>query len=549
VIDKDQEVLFSPNGDGGLPGPLGAFDDFNPVEDRPAVPSTALVSLGFIRGALRRTVAFWCALAVVGMVIGVGVYKARPPAAKASASVLITYELGEDPSSAVLDNQAIAESRTVTEMAMAKLGVHQSVSSFAAATSVTVVTERVLQITVSAPTSDEAVARANAVATSFLALRASQLETDQNLVLQSLQNQVNQAQQTVSAINSRISKTSAELPTSAQAKELKELYPQLNQAQSQLGTDLSTLQGNRVNTSMLAAVSGSVVLDPAMALTHSKVKYLAIYALVGLIAGLAVGMGLVVVQTILSDRLRRRDDVARALGVPVKLSVGPVPLSRWRPARRGLAAAGHPAVRRITAHLRAAVPQTLNGTAALAVIPIDESEVAALSLVCLAVSCAGEGRRVVIGDLAEGAPVSALLHARGPGVRMVTVSGAQLTLAVPDRGDLAPAGPVGRVSADAQHSEFTVAVQEAVAAADLLLTLVTLDPSVGAEYVASWAASAVAVVTAGRSSWGKIQAAGEMARLAGLSMTSAVLVGADRTDESLGVTDRPWVRTSLADLG
>ena len=45
MTDKDQEVLFSPNGNGGLPGRLGAFDDFNPVQDRPAAASTALVIL------------------------------------------------------------------------------------------------------------------------------------------------------------------------------------------------------------------------------------------------------------------------------------------------------------------------------------------------------------------------------------------------------------------------------------------------------------------------------------------------------------------------
>ena len=46
---------------------------------------------------------------------------------------------------------------------------------------------------------------------------------------------------------------------------------------------------------------------------------------------------------------------------------------------------------------------------------------------------------------------------------------------------------------------------------------------------------AVAVVTAGRSSWTKINAVGEMIRLAGTRLVSAVLVGADKTDDSLGV--------------
>ena len=86
-MDKDHQILFSSNGDSGLPGPLGAFDDFNPVEDRPIAASTAVVSLGFLRAALRRTIAFWCLLGLVGMVIGVGVYLKRPPPAKASTSV------------------------------------------------------------------------------------------------------------------------------------------------------------------------------------------------------------------------------------------------------------------------------------------------------------------------------------------------------------------------------------------------------------------------------------------------------------------------------
>jgi capsular polysaccharide biosynthesis protein len=548
-MDKDHQILFSANGDGGLPGPLGAFDDFNPVEDRPAVaPSTALVSLGYLRGALRRSVALWCALGLVGMVLGVGYYEKKPPPAKATTSVLLTYQVGQDPTSAVLDNQAIAESRTVAEMAMAKLGVHQTVGSFVAATTVSVVTQRILQITVSAPTSAEAVSRANAVATSFLTVHNSQIETDQNLVIDTLQSTLNQAQAAVAAINSKISKVSSEVPTPQQAQQLKNLKAQLVQAQAQLATDQNTVQQNKVNTGELSAISGSVVLDPAIALPLTKTKYLAIYAIVGLIVGLVLGMGIVVVRTIVSDRLRRRDDVATAMGVPVRLSVQPVPLSRWRPGHRGLSAARLPAVRRITAYLRAALPRAGNRTAALAVIPVDEPQVAALSLVSLALSCAQEGRSVVVADLAEGAPLAALLHAKGPGVRPVTVSGTRLTLAVPQRDDLAPAGPVGRVSADAQRSEFTAAVSEAVADADLLLTLVTLDPSMGADYVASWATGAVAVVTAGRSTWARIQAVGEMSRLAGLPLTAAVLVGADRADESLGVSDRLQSRTSLADL-
>ena len=247
-------------------------------------------------------------------------------------------------------------------------------------------------------------------------------------------------------------------------------------------------------------------------------------------------MVIVVVRAAVSDRLRRRDDVARALGAPVKLSVGPVRLRRWRPGARGLAAAGRPDIQQIAAYLRGTVPASGRGIANLAVVPVDEPVVPALSLVALAMSFAQQGHRVVLADLASGAPAAKLLDTAAPGVRPVSADGAQVMLAVPGPDDLVPAGPLGRGRAgvDGQHVAFTEEVRTACGSADVLLTLVTLDPSVDGQHLATWAASAVAVVTAGQSSWTRIHAAGEMIRLDGMSLVSAVLVGADKADESLG---------------
>jgi hypothetical protein len=299
----------------------------------------------------------------------------------------------------------------------------------------------------------------------------------------------------------------------------------------------------------MSAITGSVVLDPAQPNTHSHLKYLVIYAVTGMVLGLAVGVGIVVVRSILSNRLRRRDDVTSALGAPVRLSVGAVGLSRWRPGRHGLGAAENPGIRRISAHLRAAVPHTVRGADGLAVIAVDDPGVAAVSVLSLAMSRAREGRTVVVADLASGAPAAAMLGSKGPGVRPVSAGGTRLTLAVPDRDDLSPSGPAGPAPADEPRSEFSTAVSEACASADLLLTLVTLDPSIGADHVASWASRAVAVVTVGRSSWAKIHGIGEMVRLAGVSLVSAVLVGVDSNDESLGVTERSGALATPADLG
>ncbi len=47
----------------------------------------------------------------------------------------------------------------------------------------------------------------------------------------------------------------------------------------------------------------------------------------------------------------------------------------------------------------------------------------------------------------------------------------------------------------------------------------------------------VVVVTAGESSVEKVHSVGEMIRLAGTRLDSVVLIGADKSDESLGVPD------------
>jgi hypothetical protein len=177
--------------------------------------------------------------------------------------------------------------------------------------------------------------------------------------------------------------------------------------------------------------------------------------------------------------------------------------------------------------------------ATLAVVPVDDPQVAALCLASLAVSRARQGSQVVVADLCAGSPAARWLGATDPGVQMVAVADAQLLVAVPEESDLAPMGPLSRAARQAQPTAFSAAVDAACASADLLLTLADLDPALGGDHLAGWALGAVAVVTAGQSSAVRIHAVGEMIRLAGVDLISAVLVGADQADESLGLPGPP----------
>ena len=156
---------------------------------------------------------------------------------------------------------ALLQSRTVAELAMHKLGLRQSVDSFLAAYTVTTVTDRVLLLTVSAPSSNEAVRRANALATEFLQFRAEQLQAQQQLVLAALNQQITQAQQQVASLARQIANVSAQAASPAQRAKLKDLRAQRRQANDALtGLEQATPDYQVTTTS---AVEGSEVLDAA----------------------------------------------------------------------------------------------------------------------------------------------------------------------------------------------------------------------------------------------------------------------------------------------
>ena len=207
MTDRDQTVIFSLNGGNGEPDRLGVYDDFAATENRSADFVPGLVSLGFIKAAIRRSAWFLFVMAVVGLLLGFGVYVESPHEYQASASVLLTLSPYEDTQTAAVNNQAMAETRAVAGLAVHELGLQQSVSSFLSTYTVTSVTDRLLTVTASAPSASQAVLRANAVASAFLKFRADELQAEQNLVLQSLDQQINQAKQRVNSIDAQISQS------------------------------------------------------------------------------------------------------------------------------------------------------------------------------------------------------------------------------------------------------------------------------------------------------------------------------------------------------
>ena len=195
------------------------------------------------------------------------------------------------------------------------------------------------------------------------------------------------------------------------------------------------------------------------------------------------------------------------------------------------------------------MPRRTQGAQGLAIVAVDNAPVVAQAVMELATSYAGSGTQVVTADLSSGAHLAHLARVKGPGTHTVSRNGVTFTMAVPERDDLAPAGPLPPFNSPPGRAQAPDPLVTSDVAADLLLTLATLDPAVGGDHLATWASNAVVVVTSGESSAERIHSVGEMIRLAGMRLDSVVLLGADKSDESLGLTPRPEEQVGMGALG
>ena len=534
--DSDQTATFSIRKNDGPSEDAWVDEELRADEEHPSVDrAVTFTSLGFIGAALKRSTLLLCIIAMFGILIGYGFYVKYPPAFYATTSVLLTNNPNTNPGEEIQNNVALAQSQGVAGRAVQQLGLHQSASSFLAAYTVANTSDQVIVFTVGASSSNDAVLRASALATAFLQFRASYLENQQQLEKTTLNQQVSQAKQQVNLINRQISQVSAQPSSPAQQAKLSTLQGQLTIASNALinaqQNAASQLVTTQTNTAIM--IKGSEVLNAPTAIPHSLKKGKVFYIAVTLIISLVIGISIVVVRALVSDRLRRRDDIAEAIGAPVKLSIGSVTGRSRLPGRGGRADKRVLDMRRLVTHLNGAVPGSSRRLKGLAVVAVDNAEAVASAIVLLAASSASQGNQVVVADLSNGSYAARRLGVKKPGVHPVRADGADFVVVTPDHDDIALVGPISSSQAESAHAspELTAAC----ASADFLLTLATLDPASGGDHLLTWATDAVAVVTAGKSSSVRIHAVGEMIRLAGMRLVSVVLIGADKDDESLGM--------------
>ena len=536
--DPDRAITWSAGPGDDLRARLSVYEDAVDIEDGPAAgPGTGLVSLGFLGASLRRTVRFWGTLAVVGLILGAGYAVMKPPPHAATVSILLVDDPNEVPANEAATDIILAESLPVATAVVKQLGLSETPVAFASTYSVTSGTPQVLTISAKGATSDQAVQIASALATQFLKFRGQYELGQQQEAATQLNQQVTTAQQKVDSLNTQINQIkqtsgqSSGSNLSSLQKQLAAATTNLDQVEQYVSTTLATNQ-----TTTQSMIHGSQVLDAATPTKRSPTKTMLTYAIIGLIGGLALGAVIVIIGAITSDRLRRRDDIAYAFGAPVRLSVGPLRQRRFELPVGGRGAAQHRDMELVVEHLRNAVPGSRKGPVGLAVVAVDDVSTVARAVVDLADVEARRGMRVIVADLSDSVSAGRLLNTETPGVNQARLGDTRVLVSVPASEDAAPVGPLRGHASPQGAVQADAALLKASADADLVLSLVTLDPARGGDYLSTWATDVVAVVTAGRSTAVRIHAVSEMVRLSGARLSSVVVIDADRSDESIGLT-------------
>ncbi|HTZ07849.1 MAG TPA: hypothetical protein VMB72_02185 [Acidimicrobiales bacterium] len=480
----------------------------------------SFVSLRIVRSVARRHWRAAAAVALVGLVVGAGLHTVVPRKYAAESNLFLTEPATSDPAEAMANDVSLLQTRAVASGAMRILGVrHTTPSDFLKSYTGVAVSDAILSITYSAHSPGAAVSGASAVSRAFLAVRSRQLDLQTKVVVSDLQHQVDTLDQQVTQLGQNINALGGSSSPSA-ADEIAGLVNQ----RSEDSTQVSQLEGEiqQENLDATSVTGASEVLDPAAPIVVSTKKVIVMDGLSGLVGGLGVVLAFLVVAALLSDRVRSRAELAQVLGAPVESSVATLG-GRGRSRLRRLLAKPDGEVRLVEHQLRRSMAG--DPDVALAVVSVAAPEVAALAVANLAASMASEGWRVVMVDVARGRPLAALVGGQDrPLVRQsVEVRGSTVALVVGD--DRPDAGATGML----------------LGGGELVLVLATLDPAVGAGFVARLARRAVAVVDVHRAGGRQVRSNAEMLVASGVLLCSAVAVDADPDDTSVGA----WSPTSV----
>ena len=246
-----------------------------------------------------------------------------------------------------------------------------------------------------------------------------------------------------------------------------------------------------------------------------------------------MGLGAVVLMVVTSNRVWRRREVAAALQAPVPLSVRSLKLRTMPVPRDVRRAVAQPTadLERLVSFVSSGLRRSLTTQPALALVSVESLGATVLIAVAAACELVRDGARTAIIDPTGSGVFRSLLGEPPPAAS----EGSGVLVTIVSRADNATGDSTGRLTRGVEVSgPLRFDGVKALPTCDFVLVVARLDPAVGADPVRTWARTAVAVVTSGRSTAQTLVAHAEMLDMAGMHLDAALLVGDSPHDDTVG---------------
>lgn len=473
-----------------------------------------LVTIRYLWDAVRRHVRLWVTIALAGLLVGALTHVVLPPPNVAATKLLLTHAPGDDPLQAVATDVQLAHTRTVADRVIDRVGLDEPVVELLERYEVTQVTDRVVEITVEAPSNAEAKLVADVIAATFLEFRLQQVRVQRRPIKADLST----AQAGLDRLREQLAEPVREGDPAALAR--------IGRAEEKVAGLRQRLGEQQA---AVTAVGTSKVLDPAAVVPPSRLKDLALDVATGLAGGLVLGLGLVVLRALVSDRVWRRRAIAESLGARVVLT--PSLLGRrtwWRLLPRRLTSHRRADLeqerQRATRYVRGLLSVAQGGTPTVTFVAVSDERAAASLVADVVAQLAGTEGKVLAADLSG---------RRWLARELASEADTDVDVYAPGATDRQPAGFA--LPDDEDTTADLDGLGDSWDRADLVVAFTDVSFQRGLDHLRSWSAQAVAVVSAGACTATRLRTTGELLELAGVHLVSAIVLGGDRTDETAGV--------------
>ncbi len=351
-----------------------------------------LVDLQRLFVAIRRRKRVWLATALLGLIAGAALAFVLPAPPTAVAKVIVVHQDDSPTDSGTLmrTDVAVLQTAPIAEGALKKLGSTDSPEDFMKNYAGLGLTNNVLQITVKAKSNEEAVARAQALAETFIADHVKRSQAAAAAQSQAILDQRKNAQDELSKVEQQIV---AEEGKGRQASQpaLENLYSRRAALTAQITDFTSRAQQAGIGSPQVTA--GTQIVDAARALPKAFLKTTATNAGIGFALGLAIGLALVAVGAVSRDRPVLRREISTHLGASVIAQLPSKPRGPARLWRRSRAVSER---KRVATTLVRLIKQEPRG---VSLLELGAPKVAAALGLDIAAELAAEGAASVVDDL------------------------------------------------------------------------------------------------------------------------------------------------------